>query len=77
MGPKPPPPPISAEKNARPPTIPPKKIQPDPDYEIIEFGQQYSNASPLNKNLSINTLHTYALKIISVSILNCIYCRQT
>lgn len=31
--------------------IPPKKIQPDPDYEIIEFGQQYSNA-PMSKNQS-------------------------
>lgn len=49
IGPKPPAPPTHANgtnNNFKPPVIPPKKIQPDPDYEIIEFsGQQYSNAT--------------------------------
>lgn len=28
--------------------LPPKKIAPDPDYEIIEFAnEQYSNAQPI------------------------------
>lgn len=45
IGPKPPPPPNdNNNSNTRPPLLP-KKIQPDPDYEVIEFGgQQYSNA---------------------------------
>lgn len=30
-----------------PPPIPKKNNQPDPDYEVIEFGQQYSNAAPI------------------------------
>lgn len=35
-------------KLAKPPALPPKKIAPDPDYEIIEFGnEQYSNAQPI------------------------------
>lgn len=35
-------------KSDRPPVLPPKKIAPDPDYEIIEFSnQQYSNAQPI------------------------------
>lgn len=34
----------------RPPAVPSKKINPDPDYEVIDFSsQQYSNASPLLK----------------------------
>jgi E3 ubiquitin-protein ligase RNF31 len=41
IGPKPPPPPIPGENGF------PKKITPDPDYEVIEFSsQQYSNAPP-------------------------------
>lgn len=32
----------------KPPMLPPKKIAPDPDYEIIEFSnEQYSNAQPI------------------------------
>lgn len=32
----------------KPPALPPKKIAPDPDYEIIDFGsEQYSNAQPV------------------------------
>lgn len=32
----------------KPPMLPPKKIPPDPDYEIIEFSnEQYSNAQPI------------------------------
>lgn len=28
--------------------LPPKKIAPDPDYEVIDFsGEQYSNAQPI------------------------------
>lgn len=46
----PPPPPVPNERPAElPPNIPPKKNQlPDPDYEVIEFGngQTYSNAMP-------------------------------
>lgn len=41
----------------KPPMLPPKKIAPDPDYEIIEFSnEQYSNAQPIksaSKNLPI------------------------
>ncbi|XP_055908754.1 E3 ubiquitin-protein ligase lubel isoform X5 [Eupeodes corollae] len=49
IGPKPPLPPPStngggASSTFRPPALPPKKNQPEPDYEVIEFsGQQYSN----------------------------------
>lgn len=51
IGPMPPPPPNSNGIN-RQPSLPPKKIQPDPDYEIIEFsGQQYSNAAPLKTGI--------------------------
>lgn len=32
----------------KPPALPPKKIAPDPDYEVIEFSnEQYSNAQPI------------------------------
>ncbi|KAG4079394.1 hypothetical protein HA402_008086 [Bradysia odoriphaga] len=51
IGPKPPAPPIS--NGTKQPSLPPKKIQPDPDYEIIEFsGQQYTNAVPLKISTS-------------------------
>lgn len=51
IGPRPPPPPTSNGTNNHLPSLPPKKIQPDPDYEVIEFsGQQYSNAVPAFKN---------------------------
>ncbi|XP_055299571.1 E3 ubiquitin-protein ligase lubel isoform X2 [Sitodiplosis mosellana] len=37
-----------ATKIDKPPMLPPKKIAPDPDYEIIEFSnEQYSNAQPI------------------------------
>lgn len=37
-----------AAKIDKPPMLPPKKIAPDPDYEIIEFSnEQYSNAQPI------------------------------
>lgn len=38
----------AATKIDKPPMLPPKKIAPDPDYEIIEFAnEQYSNAQPI------------------------------
>lgn len=41
IGPKP-------TKIDKPPMLPPKKIPPDPDYEVIDFSsQQYSNAQPV------------------------------
>lgn len=37
-----------ATKIDKPPMLPPKKIAPDPDYEVIEFSnEQYSNAQPI------------------------------
>ncbi|XP_065358390.1 E3 ubiquitin-protein ligase lubel isoform X5 [Calliphora vicina] len=54
IGPRPPPPPLTPENGHAPPkqpNLPPKtKMQPEPDYEVIEFSnQQYSNA-PLRPN---------------------------
>lgn len=41
----------------KPPTLPPKKIAPDPDYEIIEFSnEQYSNAQPIKTAGMLNSL---------------------
>lgn len=35
----------------KPPMLPPKKISPDPDYEVIDFsGEQYSNALPIKSS---------------------------
>lgn len=35
----------------KPPMLPPKKIAPDPDYEVIDFsGEQYSNALPIKSS---------------------------
>lgn len=45
VGPVPPPIPQGHKANPPPPLFP-KKIEPDPDYEVIEFQQQYSNTSP-------------------------------
>ncbi|XP_063922547.1 E3 ubiquitin-protein ligase lubel isoform X3 [Zophobas morio] len=39
-----PPPPVPLEEKTHPPF---SKNLPEPDYEVIEFGQQYSNAPPL------------------------------
>lgn len=37
----------------KPPMLPPKKIAPDPDYEVIDFsGEQYSNALPIKSSAS-------------------------
>uniref|UniRef100_A0A1B0DLQ5 Uncharacterized protein n=2 Tax=Phlebotomus papatasi TaxID=29031 RepID=A0A1B0DLQ5_PHLPP len=46
IGPKPPPPP-PAENGKTPPALPPKNAKNEPDYEIIEFGGQYSNTMPI------------------------------
>ncbi|XP_059617781.1 E3 ubiquitin-protein ligase lubel-like [Phlebotomus argentipes] len=46
VGPKPPPPP-PAENGRNPPALPPKNTNNEPDYEIIEFGGQYSNTVPI------------------------------
>lgn len=51
IGPPPPPVPANERPAELPPNIPPKSNQlPDPDYEVIEFGngQTYSNATPQN-----------------------------
>lgn len=38
----------------KPPVLPPKKIAPDPDYEVIEFSnEQYSNAQPIIRSSSM------------------------
>lgn len=38
----------NVSKIEKPPALPPKKIAPDPDYEVIEFSnEQYSNAQPI------------------------------
>lgn len=45
-----------AAKIDKPPMLPPKKIPPDPDYEIIEFSnEQYSNAQPIKAASTLNT----------------------
>lgn len=50
IGPKP-------TKIDKPPMLPPKKIPPDPDYEVIDFSsQQYSNAQPAKSASKYNTI---------------------
>lgn len=42
-----PPPPVPKDDPKKPPILPNKNKNPEPDYEVIEFGQ-YSNAPPVS-----------------------------
>lgn len=53
-----------ATKIDKPPTLPPKKIPPDPDYEIIEFSnEQYSNAQPIKTTSIFSYLYSHKLNV--------------
>lgn len=67
IGPKPPDPPIN--RNEKPPAIPPKSSQQDPDYEVIEFsGQQYSNAVPVKTGSE--SFKLFAIKNDIIALIN-------
>ncbi|XP_037912727.1 E3 ubiquitin-protein ligase lubel isoform X2 [Hermetia illucens] len=54
IGPKPPAAP--PQSNDAPPALPPKKSQLEPDYEVIEFNSQYTNAAPRPKTPDVKRI---------------------
>lgn len=48
----------NSAKIQKPPMLPPKKIAPDPDYEIIDFSNdQYTNAHPIKSASEYDKFH--------------------